>query len=441
MNAVCGPSKAREVSLWVSGWTGTGPPRVTLSEEGGREVRFSTRWVPLKHAPGSGESVGILTLWDLQPGLKYRAMIQEPGGEQLELRPKTLPEELPKEGITFLLASCYYRRRDEGEVIAALRDLRDPPSPLFKLLVGDQIYADFPSLGLLPFRNIYAEYWNFGPYREFLSDSPNFFTCDDHEWWNNAPEFQFYIPPTWLKGQREQSFQDGREAYGLYQVRPNAQGGFWYTIDIPPVSIFVADNRAQRTYHKANPHTTMSAQQAQALAKWARNLVGPGFLVLGQPFFGKEGDWKDYNLPDFEDEYRLLWDTVEMARHRITVLTGDIHVGRLALSPGVSGVENRPPVYEFTCSPLALVPGGGQSGLPAPATVTTKGGLPRGYGRDVMTVFGTHDPNFGLVRLVPIPGQASKVRADFVLWSIPRKRVALDQTTGKECWLRDLILE
>jgi hypothetical protein len=425
------------VTIWVSGRSGA-PPPVRLMVEGGPDTPFTLAWQELAVPPGSGVPIGILTLSGLQPGTRYRAQVGD-GANAWDLRPKTLPAALPESGLTFFVGSCYYRDQDEGQVLAALRDVPEP-RPVFKLLVGDQVYADWPPIGLLPFANLgraylarYQEYWNYLPYRDFLSESPNFFTCDDHEWWNNAPEFQYHLPQTWTDGRRQASLAGARQAYGLYQVRPNASGGFWSTFDIPPVSFFIADTRSDRSLFADEPRRLYSPGQATALADWARQLTGPGFLVLGQPLFGKEGDWKDYNLRDFTEDYRDLWDIIELAPHRIAILTGDIHVGRLAVSPGAMGIPGRPPIFELTSSPLALVGGSGQGGVGAPESITIEGGLQRGLSREVRTLFGTREANFALVRLAPAARPRPAVRVDFELWSIPRRRLAIDEATGRPC--------
>jgi hypothetical protein len=448
MNAVCGPSTAQEVTLWVSDWNQVGAPPIDVRLAGGTTVTHQVQWQPLPQVPGTAQTAGRLTVSGLVPETKY-GVIVDPGGVRIDLWPRTLPVVLPPQGMTFLLGSCYYRPHDDGEIVAALQDLRDPEPPWFKLLVGDQIYSDVPLRGFVAFHGLgaaeyaerYAQHWSYEPYRKFLATGACFFTCDDHEWWNNAPEWQPQLPWTWTLPARQASFQNGLDTYHFYQRPSNAAGGLWYTIDIPPVSIFVADTRSQRTPYDAVPRRLMSPAELQAIVQWTQGLRGPAFLVLGQPLFGTLGDWRDYNLPDFADEYRILWDVIEQAPHRITILTGDIHVGRLARSPGVNGVPNRPPVYEVTASPLALVPGGGQAGLDQEFLVTTQGGLNRGYSRDVELLFGTRGPNFAIVRLVPLPGPTPRVRADFVLWDIGKGQVARDVATGRPCWFRDLILE
>ncbi|MDR4483233.1 MAG: hypothetical protein R3B95_08425 [Nitrospirales bacterium] len=54
--------------------------------------------------------------------------------------------------------------------------------PHFKLLLGDQVYGDWPNAwdlgdeGIELYAKRYAQYWGDGAYQEALQTCPNFFT-------------------------------------------------------------------------------------------------------------------------------------------------------------------------------------------------------------------------------------------------------------------------
>ncbi len=426
MNAVCAGATQNEVRIWASDWAGTQLPRVAVSDAGGNAVPSPPSWHALPTPPGANNRYGVFTLGQLVPGAAYSVTLRDVTGEQIMLNTRTLPAQLPSQGISLLLCSCYYEGDDDGELAATLKDLPAEERPALKLLVGDQVYTDVPGFGLFAGSGVkeyterYEQYWNDVHYQEFLRHGPNFFTCDDHEWWNNSPEHQF-----WLSRSNDANWQNtlaaGKQVYATYQVQPNQHGGFWQQVQIGSVGIFLADTRSERKRRSQDDRRVMSAPQRAALQAWAANLAGPGFLVLGQPLFGSRGDWKDWNLPDYPDDYRLFWDLLETSAHDIVILTGDIHTGRLAFSPLANGLAARPRILEFTASPMALVP-------PWPLWTKEPGvpdeiEVPAGHSkRRVELRFGTGVRNFGIIRLRP--AAMGGVDAQFSLWDLKRRRLA-----------------
>jgi hypothetical protein len=146
----------------------------------------------------------VLSLRELETGRSYEltfpGIMTQPG--QLHLA--TLPEVVPADGLVFLVASCYYRGLDDGRLARAVLNLPAHLQPAFKLLVGDQLYTDVPGFGLnngggaeKDYAQRYVDYWASPEYQPFLTHLPNFFTCDDHEFWNNYPEWQPHIRRTY----------------------------------------------------------------------------------------------------------------------------------------------------------------------------------------------------------------------------------------------------
>ena len=81
--------------------------------------------------------------------------------------------------------------------------------PHIKFLCGDQVYLDDPWHDFLnPFRSrnwlehrsfkIYLDNWSQqtaeGGFGQLLKNGANFFSSDDHEFWNNAPDIGLTVP-------------------------------------------------------------------------------------------------------------------------------------------------------------------------------------------------------------------------------------------------------
>jgi hypothetical protein len=194
----------------------------------------------------------------------------------------------------------------------------------------------------------YAKAWNQkGGFRELLRDGGAFFSSDDHDFWNNAPNATVIARDTWSAGGREAWMNAATALYEAFQ-RPIGVGS---SFQVEQLSFFVADTRIGRT-----EATTGFAGEAEigAIEKWLGELKGPGCLVLGQLLFsgtsGVKGRFMDYGLPDF-DQYPRLVRALMDAPHTIVILTGDVHYGRVA----VCQITPDRDIVEVVASPLALV--------------------------------------------------------------------------------------
>lgn len=360
--------------LWYS-WTETEdfrpePVGVTLR---GDPVSVQEDWRTLPSVAGYARRMGILTLQlpAGSPGDEYELRVPE-RGDRLPLRWRPLPSTVG-EGVSFLMASCFWRYDDkEGAYASAMRDLqaRMLPKPAFKVLMGDQLYLDWPVPWLTGkpvlemFAGRYETYWGDDAYRDALCALPTYYACDDHEFWNNYPELQPQLPYTWKAGSRETSRKTAKELYELYQHGANPDGARFFGFRVDPVSFFVADPRSERTAFKGEgPPSFFSAEQWSALETWAQEIAGPAVLVIGQPLFQKPGDWKDLTLSNFEEDYWRLCGLLEDVqsgrrgdgrRHDVLVLTGDIHTGRYAAAT-IKEAPGAGPVREFVASPASLV--------------------------------------------------------------------------------------
>jgi hypothetical protein len=364
-----------------------------------------------------------LTLQTIHPGDLYEVQIPEAGLSE-PFRWRSLPSDIGQEGVSFLLASCFWHENDrEGTYAAAVRQLTKQWSPAFKLLVGDQVYGDWPSDKTPDFTghpevelyaDRYARYWGDAAYRELMQTSPNFFMCDDHEFWNDYPEKQIHLSRTWPEF-REAYAKAAQMLYERYQQCANPGDKPWYRFAVGPVSFFVADSRSQRDFFRDAPPAHFSQEpQWRDLERWARGLRGPGVLVLGQPLFQKDGDWRDHSLSNFTEDYGRLWSVIEgslrgqndqQTPHDILVLSGDIHTGRFAVGrrAGLGAPEGVP---ELIASPASMIrPGSKEPEEPdykfkvrhGGQETTWEVGRDQAAGRPFMTL---HN-NLAMVRVLP----------------------------------------
>lgn len=296
----------------------------------------------------------------LSPGTDYHWRV----GAGAPVHVKTFPSQLPKEGLAFALASCYYeafgRDKDYLKVLQAAAPGFAPLTA--KLLVGDNVYIDVGKAptaqrtGAEETIGRYLQYYWRGGYADVLSFLPTFFLWDDHELWNNYPEWQIHLARSMDAGGREGYQKAGLAALRLFQSTlnpaPVVRSGLSYRFDIPPVSVFALDLRAGRTVMKtAKPHMTSEGELA-AFEAWAAGLQGPGIAMFGQPLWIEQGNFMDFQPPDFPAQYARIWKALTDAPYDVLVLSGDVHHSRL-LEFDVGGGRR---VWELISSPACMIP-------------------------------------------------------------------------------------
>jgi hypothetical protein len=416
-------------------------PQTPTVLRAGHPTRVTTRWALLAPYPGLDRRMGVLevTLDEAErfPGASYDVLIPETPMRQYQWR--TLPDTIDG-GVSFILASCFYLPADkDGSYAAGLRDVTKIEQPLFKLLIGDQVYQDWPP-NLTPmgdpvvrFARRYDEYWGHPAYQEVLTSSPNFFTCDDHEFWNGFPERAKQVPSTWTEEWREDNGKVAGDLFCYYQTSVNPSERGWFGFEVGRVSFFVTDSRSERTELTVDHPHFFGDDQWKALEKWARELTGPGVLVLGQPLFGKKGDWKEPALRDFDGDFNRLCSVVETAlgrEHDILVLTGDIHRAR-HFTATLVGVAGGPGVHELVASAASRLQVGPAVREPdvyddALKFTVDHGGIPRTW--DAAPVPPTPgelpsaDNNLAVIRMSPGTATADtaapRVRFSLAVWSL-----------------------
>jgi hypothetical protein len=431
--------------LLIADWHSATAPQVRVQDEAGGAVAATLRWQALALPPGVARPLGVLDVGGLAPGRRYSIAFPDGAVHKDTFILQTLPDRLPAQGTTIMLASCYYECRDAGELRAAVADLPAFLRPSFKLLVGDQIYTDVPGFSAFSeadeaaedYAERYAKYWNSDKYHLFLADSPNFFTCDDHEFWNNYPDFAPFVPRSWSASWRRAYGRAANQLYDLYQAAANPGSQRWYQIEgLSPLSFFVADTRSQRQPY-SDTATLIPTAQLTALKTWASGLQGPGILVIGQPLFADAGGFLDRTLADFPSQYREIWHAVEEAPHSIMVLSGDIHVGRFARTLPPAGVAGRREVYELIASPTALVNPGRYDEPEAPRRIDRHGRRRSADQVDVETRFASQEDLFGLIHFRPA---GDRILATVRLWSIEHRREAQSALDPARACVEEIVL-
>ena len=378
---------------------------------------------------GLGRSITVATvkLSQPMPGQTFTVHIPELGGDR---KWQTFPDKVTDKGVRFIFASCFWRNDDkEGyyyKAVDAVMRCEKPSQPAFKCLAGDQIYLDFP-VPMNPFSNHhtkiadrYKEYWGDVGYQNVLATTPNFFLCDDHEWWNDYPESQRHLPHTYTVKQRKSYRGIAAEYYEAFQRILNPGPHRWYSFEIEPVSFFFADTRSARDSVEREGKTPqfMQADQWEALEQWQDNLTGPGILITGMPLFQKDGDWKDHSLNNFpKDNQRLLGlftrtltgKNKDERPHDIVILSGDIHTGRHCIARLKGHADLK--VHELIASPASRVGpmlSEPEASMPSPVHPETG----RRWG-DIETIYTSVENNLGVIRLFPASKHPYKVRLEF----------------------------
>ncbi len=368
-------TSSSSADIWLAAFDET-PGAMTLAASQAPAVNVGP-WtdVPLENQPLRLQTATV-TLNGLQPDTRYALVLRQCATVVATATVETLPAELPGPGdrpLTVLLGSCFARRRDGGSVGRAFARLAANTQfrPHLKFLSGDQVYLDDPasefavrkhSGGELEqlFLQNYKDTWNDGSeqegFRSLLGTGANYFTADDHEYWNNYPHAAAYAPwDTWGSGGRATWGRLARNLYRNLQTDVATE-----SFAVGGLSFFVADTRSDRDPDRK---TFMKPADFGALTAWIAGLAGPGVLVIGQTLFATRagglldklkrnvGDWA---LPD-HDQYEDLARALLGSRHSIVVLTGDVHYGRIGRCPidAADGTE----IIEIIASPLSLVSG------------------------------------------------------------------------------------
>lgn len=301
----------------------------------------------------------------LQPAANYVFELFHEGNSVSVCNVRTLPADLPFLGehpFTVLLSSCFCASQSDSSAIGnTYFNLLMQDRPDIKILCGDQVYLDAPALNFaIPKSDETLEDTHFSNYVDtwtqdglpfgnkfFLQNGANFFSADDHEFWNNAPDFASFLPDTYTEKGRDVWWKFASNFFNIFQTEKSVK-----TFAVGEVSFFILDTRMKRA---AGRNTFMTADDRNALENWVNGLTGIGVLVIGQPVFTvKAGPVAsvvaDKSLPNYK-QYEDLAGILSRTERSIIVLTGDVHFSRLSECRLLNGKS----IYEVISSPSRLV--------------------------------------------------------------------------------------
>ncbi len=321
-------------------------------------------------------------LIDLESRRNYRIELHGADGSlKADADFTTLPSSLPAlddKPFIVMLSSCFCVAQDkEGKLGNAFSRLPSGEQPDVKIWCGDQVYLDAPwhhyslhthnaaELEVRHFQNYQAAWSQSGTAQGFnyaLKHGANYFSSDDHEFWNNAPNWTTLIRDSWSGNGRNQWWNIAKTLYQAFQC-PDSISRF----TVGSLSFFIADTRLNRDGDQKN---FMSSVDIREFGDWVAGLKGPGVFSLGQPLFATRASgfgrltrrFSDWNLPDY-DQFPQLARIISSSMHSLVMLTGDVHYGRVARTTLPSGLE----LTEVISSPTSLVDptvGGKWSGPP-----------------------------------------------------------------------------
>jgi hypothetical protein len=301
----------------------------------------------------------------------------------------TLPDRLPIKGekpFTVFLGSCFCLSEDTGGVSRAYQRIMNSErdAPEVNIFCGDQVYLDHPLYDFLVphgpdwlgnrFFQSYVASWTAaaskGSLHPLLRQNANYFSSDDHEFWNNAPDIGLNVPfYTLTRAQRRKWMTLASQLFQVFQteivvsdpaeaaelnIMPDPDDGIvrrpLQTFRVGSLSFLVAETRFDRD---AARRRFMPEGRFREIEAWAGALTGPGVLVLGQPLLANRGSKADWGLRDYA-QYQELLRVLRRSQHWLVVLTGDVHYGRIAscdLQP-----QTGARIIEIISSPMRQIP-------------------------------------------------------------------------------------
>ncbi len=323
---------------------------------------------------------GVFEFGGLAPGTFHTVTVSA-GAAEVPVRTWTLPAALPRvpdQPFNVLLCSCYDQDEDRSglvnDVVSQIK-----LQPALTLFLGDQVYLDLPTLTDYPsepialariFEGKYVANWAAAKLGSpgltgVLSRAPAAFIPDDHEYWNNFPHPSAGVQNSWTQSGREAWTPAARALYQAFQLTPDTTLEGTQIIEVPPLSIFLADARSERDPERAFCLTEATRERFK---QWVSSLIARkrrgqpwfGMLVSGQPLLEEpagavRGRVFDFHLPDYGDYGEIVGEVERLAAAGLPLVyvTGDVHYGRVCDS--LDPASGRTVVYELISSPAALV--------------------------------------------------------------------------------------
>ncbi len=361
---------ANSATVWAGAINEHLDPAVTTLDYGNTTIALNSGWTDLATADGTNRvRYQRVRLDNLTQATPYNLALRIGGQVKADCSFTTIPWRLPNQGeppFIVLLGSCFYRAGDPGGRVGQTYDrMPEGARPDIKFLSGDQVYLDNPPRDFInPLKGrdwlesrsfkSYVDAWtqltDAGGFMRMLKRNANFFTSDDHEYWNNAPDVGLNVPLFATTSRGRQAWWDiARTLYTTFQTSP----GFPVRFKVDPLSFCVTETRFFRG-KKRDSGEFIPQAHLDEIGTWTAGLDGPGVLVLGQPFFATAGDFKDYTLQNYEGQFEQLRAHLRRSRHSIVILSGDVHFGRVAVANLRPELGTK--LYEVISSPMQIVP-------------------------------------------------------------------------------------
>jgi hypothetical protein len=318
------------------------------------------------------------------------------GNDRAQAASRTFPPTLePGRPFTMAFGSCFSLPTNRGIDVfyPPARHRADGEDPIrLRICCGDQLYMDMSSSSGTPLFfetpepwQRYRAQWHDLAYATFLRQSPTLMLADDHEFWNDYPHGNAWLP--WAESRPGGPLGMAMErAFDVFQAALNldpdvaatipeaslrsalAQTARTFEIRVDPLRLCCLDTRTRRSrYDAPRPQFTDPLWLTQAM-QWLRAAPGVRILCMSQAAIEERASWfarlthtlSDANLPDYDHDFAALWEALAGAPTDRLVVAGDIHWSRLYQARQARGTGAE--VYEVMASPLARIPGG------APAT-------------------------------------------------------------------------
>lgn len=296
---------------------------------------------------------------------------------------RSVPAKVPSVldgSFTVLLSSCYSQSDDYG-VFDNLSD-RLVHRPDLVLLVGDQVYMDFPQLENVPSQQpAISKFFSDKYARHFLSReiggrglhsllqlAPTACIPDDHELWNNYPEPSELMRGTHNATQYGLLSTAARETFEDFQLgggQRTADGAQHFTVD--PLHFLLIDARFDRQRDAKARYGLFTPNSERDLLDWSQALQQAhaagefvvGVLAIGQILFdqkpGAVGGEFDKNLHSYAQFQVVLTviRTLATAGVPVLYLSGDVHYSRV--SSARFAATGHQCLFEVISSPSSLL--------------------------------------------------------------------------------------
>jgi hypothetical protein len=370
------------IRVWIGAFNVTNAPALHWSLDGASKEPAALRALASVRPdsmlpPGQNPNnvprafTGVYEFTGLEPDKSYIVSVSA-NGEGATLETRTLPDAVTSQldrSFNILLGSCFHQAEDRGGLAGIIvSQLKATSLPHLTLLAGDQVYLDLPTLKNFPddlawladkFEKDYTLNWQ-GPlaYTQVLAAAPSISIPDDHEYWNNYPHPSPFIQNSLKSEGRARWRQAAQAAYEGFQLAYPARLGEPWTLDVHPLSFFLADTRSNK-----DPDRGFTMTAHQQLDDWVSHVINGklfGVFVSGQSLFREPagdfgGSVGDFELANYGDYGRIMTSLQKLidAGRPIICLTGDVHWGRVTISKDIRTGRNA--FSEIISSPSSLV--------------------------------------------------------------------------------------